>query len=31
MEKKIKITVAYWGFYWDNAKENGNYHLWFEV
>ena len=31
MEKNIETTVAYWGLYWDNAKENGNYYLWFEV
>ena len=26
MEKKMKITVAYWGFYRDNGRLNGNYH-----
>ena len=29
MEKKMETTIVYWGYiggYWDNEKENGNYH-----
>ena len=25
MEKKMETTIAYWGLYRDNGKENGNY------
>ena len=26
MEKKMETTIVYWGFHWDNGKENGNYY-----
>ena len=27
MEKKMETTIVYWGLYWDNGKENGNYYI----
>ena len=27
----IKDIWLYWGLYWDNGKENGNYYLGFRV
>ena len=25
MENKMETTIVYWGLYWGNGKENGNY------
>ena len=27
----IGVTRVIWGLYWDNGKNDGDYHLWFRV
>ena len=26
MENEMETTIVYWGYIWDNGKENGNYY-----